>query len=442
MSYLFEIVIIIVLILINGFLALSEFAIVSARKRRLRQRAKEGNERAAVALELAENPTPFLSTIQIGITLVGILAGAFGGATIARGLAVYFQKFPALVAYSDIMSIGLVVLVITYLTLIFGELVPKRLALDNAERIAPIVAKPIRFIALLAKPVEMILSLSTNTVLRIFKVRGPAEPSVTEEDIRGLLEDGTKAGIVEKVELKMIKGIFDIGDQRAESLMTPRPYIIALDLEDPNAENLQKMIESGRTIFPVYEGHLDSIVGVVSVKDVLANIVNHDSVDIRSSVKSPVFAPEAIPVLKLLDVLKEKGSDMALLVDEYGSIQGIITLHDVLEAIVGSIRPLGERPEMPVIIREDGSLLIDGDTALADVKDILKVGSFPGEELEQYRTLGGMVVHILQRIPTPGDHFEMGGIRYEVLDVDGNRVDKVLVMRIQKTHPNEQESLP
>lgn len=434
MSYLLEIVIIIILIMINGFFALSEFAIVSARKIRLRQKAKEGDTRAGVALELAENPTPFLSTIQIGITLVGILAGAFGGATLARGLMAYLQEIPALAPYSEIISISLVVIVITYLTLIFGELVPKRLALDNAESIAPVVAKPMRFIAYIAKPVEIILSLSTEAVLKILHVRGPAEPPVTEEDIRTILEIGTKAGIVEKAELKMIKRIFDLGDQRADSLMTPRPNIIALDLEDTDDENLQKIILGGRTIYPVYEGHLDAIVGVVTVKDVLANIIDRNNKDIRASVKSPVFAPEAIPVLKLLDVFKEKGSDIALLVDEYGSIQGIITLHDVLEAIVGSIRPFEEIPETPVVIREDGSLLIDGEASLEDIKGILEVDSFPGEEEAQYHTLGGFVEFIMQRIPSTGDYFEIEGIRYEVVDMDGNRVGKVLVMRVPETN--------
>jgi putative hemolysin len=436
MSYFFEIIVVLVLIALNGIFAMSEFALVSARKTRLRQRAEEGDTRAAAALKLANEPTPFLSTIQIGITLVGIFAGAFGGATIAERLASYLRDFPALAPYSDALSITLVVLVITYLTLIFGELVPKRLALNNAEAIASHVAKPMFFLSLIAKPLVIILSHSTEVVLRLMRVRKITGPPVTEEEIKIMLEEGTEAGVFERAELSMIEGVFDIGDRRVESLMTHRTDIIALDLSDPADENLRKIIGSGRSNFPAYERDLDNIVGMISVKDVLARLVEGGAADIRASVTKPLFAPEAITVLKLLESFKETGVHVALITDEYGSIQGIITLHDILEAIVGDVRTLGEPVETQVVAREDGSWLIDGDTPVEKLKGALSVDSFPGEKEGYYRTIAGLIMFILQRIPKTGDHIELEGLRYEVVDMDGNRIDKVLVTQIPEVLPD------
>jgi putative hemolysin len=274
MSYLVEIVIILVLIIINGIFAMAEFAMVSAKKTRLQQRADEGDAQAAAALEIANEPTRFLSTIQIGITLIGILAGAFGGTTVAKGIAAYLTEIALFAPYSDIIAITLVVIVITYLTLIFGELVPKHLALNNAENIASLFAKPMRLVSAVASPLVFILSHSTEGVLRIMRVHETAETPVTEEEIKILLEEGTEAGVFEKAELNMVEGVFELDDRRVESLMTHRSEVIALDLNDPAEENLRKMTRSGRSNFPVYEGDLDTNVGMVSVKDVLARMVD------------------------------------------------------------------------------------------------------------------------------------------------------------------------
>ncbi|WP_410509694.1 hemolysin family protein [Methanosarcina hadiensis] len=434
MPYLFDIIIILVLIALNGIFSMSEFALVSAKKTRLRQRAEGGDARAATALKLANEPTPFLSTIQIGITLVGIFAGAFGGATIAGELEIYIQQFPVLAQYSRTLSITLVVLIITYLTLVFGEIVPKRLALNNAEAIASHVAKPMLFLSLLAKPLVFILSYSTETVLRLMRVRKITGPPVTEEEIKIMLEEGTEAGVFEKAELSMIEGVFDIGDRRVESLMTHRTDIIALDLDDPVDENIRKMIESGRSNFPAYERDLDNVVGMVSVKNILAKLVESGTVDIRASITRPLFAPEAISVLKLLESFKETGVHIALVTDEYGSIQGIVTLHDILEAIVGDVRSIGEPAEAQITVLENGSWLIDGDMPVEKLKDVLSVDYFPGEEQGYYRTIAGLVMFILQRIPKTGDHFELMGLKYEVVDMDGNRIDKVMVSRLLEKH--------
>ncbi|MFA0822537.1 MAG: hemolysin family protein [Methanomethylovorans sp.] len=432
MSYTFEIVTIIVLIILNGIFAMSEFALVSSKRPRLKQLAEEGNTGAAAALELSTKITPFLSTIQIGITLVGILAGAFGGATVAEGLAVYLKNYPLIAPYSNALSITFVVLIITYLTLILGELVPKQVALNKAEAIASKVAKPMLFLSTLARPLVIILSVSTEAVLRIMRVQKLKGPPVTEEEIKIMLEEGTEAGVFEEAELSMIEGVLEIGDLRVESLMTYRTDIIALDLDDTVKENLQKMIISGRSYFPAYEKNLDNIVGMVSVKDILAKIVESGTVDIKENVTNPLFVPEAISVLKLLELFKELGVHIALITDEYGGIQGIITLHDILEAIVGDVRSLGEPVETPVVVREDGSWLIDGDMSIDKLKEILSVDSFPEEEDGYYRTIAGLIMYVLQRIPKTGDHIELKRLRYEVVDMDGNRIDKVLVEKITK----------
>lgn len=426
MSYLPEVAIVLALIVLNGIFSMSEFALVSSKKTRLRQWAEEGNKKAETALKLANEPTSFLSTVQIGITLVGILAGAFGGAAVAEGLSGYIGSIPSLARYSYALSITLVVLLITYLTLIFGELVPKRLALNNAESIASNVAKPMFFLSVIAKPLVLILNYSTETVLKILKVPKFTGPPVTEEELKMMLVEGTEAGVFEKAELTMIEGVLEIGERRVDSLMTHHTEIIALDLNDPLEVNLRKMIESGRSAFPVYERDLDNIIGMVSVKDILARIVEGGTTDLRASITKPLFIPEAITVLKLLESFKETGVHVALITDEYGSIQGIITLHDVLEAIVGDVRSLGEPAEAQVVEREDGSWLIDGDTPIEKIKDILAIDYFPGEEKGYYRTVAGLIMFILQRIPNVGDHIEYGGFRYEVIDMDGNRIDKVM----------------
>lgn len=430
MSYLVEIIIILVLIILNGIFAISEFALVSAKKTRLRQRAEEGDIQAATALKLANEPTPFLSTIQVGITLVGILAGAFGGATIAKELAAYFIKFPTLAPYSEALGVALVVLLITYLTLVFGELVPKRLALSNAESIASYVAKPMLLLSILAKPLVIVLSHSTETVLRILRAKKTTESPVTEEEIKFMLEEGTEAGVFDKAEISIIESAFEIGDRRVDSLMTHRTDIIALDLDDPTEKNLQKMIVSGRSNFPVYESDLDNMIGIVSVKNVMARMVKGNTINIKDLVTRPLFVPEAVTVLRLLELFKESGVHFALIIDEYGSIQGIITLHDILEAIVGNVHSFGEPVEMPIVTMKDGSWLIDGDTPIEELKEALSVNSFPGEEYGYYRTIAGLIMFILQQIPKTGDYIELKGLRYEVVDMDGNRIDKVMVTRV------------
>ncbi|MBN1168142.1 MAG: HlyC/CorC family transporter [Methanospirillaceae archaeon] len=430
MSYVLEMLVILFLIALNGIFAMSEFAIVSAKKMRLVKMEQEGDVRATVALDLAREPTPFLSTIQIGITLVGIFAGAFGGAMLAEQLGVYLNEIFPSVPYSDLLSLALVVLVITYFTLVFGEIVPKRIALQNPERIAVMVAKPLRLLSVIARPLVMILSASTNAILHIARLREDAAPLVTEEDIKILLAEGTKDGIFFQSELSMVTGVFALDDRRVETLMTHRPDIITLDLLDPVNENLQIMIESCHSSFPVYEEHIDNIVGMISIKDVLRTVVQDDRYDLRASLTQPLFIPEGISVLTLLESFKKSGVLIALVTDEYGGIQGIITLHDILEAIVGDVHSPGEPVETPIVRRKDGSWLIDGDVSLEDIHDHIPVNYTPEEGRGHYRTIAGFILYMLQRIPIAGDYFEYEGFRFEVVDMDKKRIDKVMVSRV------------
>jgi putative hemolysin len=376
-----------------------------------------------------DEPSSFLSTVQIGITLVGIFAGAFGGATVARELGAWFLQFPFLSPYSDILGITLVVLVITYLTLVFGELVPKRIALTNAEAIASAVARPMQLLSIIGAPLVFIFSHSTDVILKILRIHDAAEPPVTEDEIKILLAQGTEAGVFEKAELSMVEGVFGLDDRRVDSVMIPRPRIIALDLHDPPEENAKIVTRNHHSHFPVYEGDLDRIVGMVSVRDILAGHIVRGTFDIRAAVTHPLFISGSFSVLRLLELFKKTGLHIALVTDEYGSIQGIVSLHDILEAIVGDVRTHGEPVDTPVVQREDGSWLINGDIPVAELRTVLSVKSFPGEDERQYRTLAGLVLFLLGRIPRTGDTAESGGLRYEVVDMDGNRIDKVLVTR-------------
>lgn len=425
----FEILLVISLILINGVLSMSELAVVSARRARMEQRAKDGSAGARVAIDLAEKPTRFLSTVQIGITLVGILAGAFGGATVATAVSDWLSTVPVLDDYSDVLGIVLVVLAITYLSLVIGELVPKRLALRNPEGIATVVARPMRTLSTVAGPVVALLTISVEAVLRVCGIRPSDEPSVTEAEIEYLMNEGAQAGIFERREQLLVESIFDLNDRRVGSLMTPRQWIVGIDSRDSPAAIRRIVGTSRHTHFPVYDGSLDRILGIVSIKDLWDQIATGEPLDPRAAMVEPLFVPEQMTVLEVMERFRETGSHKALVVDEYGAVQGMIALNDVLEAIVGDIHA-GQHPDEPrALQRDDGSWLIDGLVPVADLRDMLGVGAFPGEVEERFDTLGGFMMAALDRVPRPADHVEWGDLRFEVVDMDGNRVDKVLVSR-------------
>lgn len=416
-----ELLLIFVLVLLNGMLAMSEAALISARKARLQQRANEGDKRASTVLGLTATPNRFLSTVQVGITLVGVLAGAVGGASIVDFLAPLFARVPILAPYNTSISLALVVLGITYTTLILGELVPKRLALHNPEDIASLVAKPMIIISKVFSPVIRLLSLSTDLVLRLIGIRPSTEPPVTEEEIHVLLDQGTQAGVFEEAEQDMVAGVFRLNDRRVYSLMTPRTEILWLDVRDKTDEILKKLSEGPYSRFPVCQGSLDNVLGIVKARELLTRSLAGEPIHLKECLSSALFIPETTFASRALEVFKESNKELVLVIDEFGGITGLLTINDVLEEIVGDI----EVGEPQVTQRQDGSWLLDGMLDIDEFKEIFHLGLLPNED--DYETLAGFVMTSLGRIPKSADRFEWEGLRFEVVDMDARRVDKVLV---------------
>jgi putative hemolysin len=400
------------------------------RKVRLQQLANQGNKKARAALELASSPNQFLAGVQIGITLLAILSGAFAESTIAQRLAPLLNLIPWLATYREAVSSVIAVLIITYLTLIIGELVPKQLALNNPERIASEIAIPMQMLARFVSPIVYLLSASTDLVMRLMGIRPSTEPQVTEEEIRVLIEQGTEAGTFEEAEQDMVERVFRLGDRPVNALMTPRPDIVWLDLEDSAEENRKKMLDSCHSRFPVCQGGLDNVLGVMHVTDLLSRALSSQPLDLTVSLRQPVFVPESTRGLKILEVFKQTGIHLALVVDEYGVVQGLVTLNDILIEIVGDVPSAGELEDPQAVQRDDGSWLLDGMLPVDDFFEIFDINEVPFENRGSYQTLGGFVITHLGRIPSATDNFEWQHLRFEVMDMDGNRVDKVLVMQI------------
>src|SRR6478672_2865644 len=425
-----DILIVLLLIFLNGLFVMSEMAIISVRKVRLQQMANQGSINARVALDLANAPNQFLPTVQIGITMLAILSGAFGETTIAKRIEPLLRLIPALAPYSQTIASVVAVLTITYLTLIIGELVPKRLALNNPEPIASSVAIPMRMLSKIGAPAVYLLSYSTDLVMRLMRISPSTEPQVTEEEIKVLIEQGTEAGTFEEAEQDMVERVFRLGDRRVSALMTPRPDMVWLDLDDSAENNRQRMIDSAYSRFPVCQGGIDNMLGIVHVTDLLSRSLASQPLDLTVALRSPLFVPESTRGLKVLELFKQTGTHLALVVDEYGVIQGLVTLNDILVEIVGDI-PSIDQPEDPQVVqREDGSWLLDGMLSVEEFFELFHLKELTGEQRGNYHTLGGFVIMQLGRIPSSADHFEWSGLRFEVMDMDGNRVDKVLVMMI------------
>ena len=421
-----EILILILLILINGFFSLAEMAIVSSRKVRLQQRAEEGSKGAETALVLARQPTRFLSTVQTGITLIGILSGAFGGATIAEWLATLFARYPALQPYSEAIGVGIVVTLVTYFSLVIGELVPKRLALNNAEAIATSVAPLMDFVAKVARPIVSLLSASTEMLVRLLRIKPTSEPAITEEEVRILIEQGRETGVFEDVEQEIVERVFRLSDRTVNSLMTHRSEMVWLDIEDPLDVNIKKILDSGHFNFVVCKGNFEQVLGILRSKDLLREYAAKRPVGIPASLPMPPFVPEGMKALELVARLRHDKSPVALIVDEYGTIDGMVTLTDVLEAIVGDIPALDEAGEPAVTHREDGSWLVDGMMPVDELQMLLDLDELP-EDADDYDTVGGLIMSQIGRVPAVVDKFEWNDLRFEALDMDGHRVDKVLI---------------
>jgi putative hemolysin len=420
-----QIVILLLLLVANGVFAAAELSIASSRKVRLHQRAEAGDKGAKAALDLASEPGRFLSTVQIGITLISILTGAFGSSSLGAFLGTVLTQVPLLAPFSAQLGVFLAILVITYLSLVIGELVPKQLALGNPEAIAARVAGPMGRLSVFASPVVWLLSRSTALILRILGNRPSTEPAVTEEEITILVQQGAQAGVFQAAEREIVDRVFRLGDQRVVDLMVPRPRVSWIDITTPEEESLLQMARAGYTHYPICRGDLDHVLGIVSVRELWARQVSGQPSDIESAMRPPLYLPETVAAYQALEQLQSSGSRIALVLDEYGGIEGLITLGDVLGDLVGE----GEPPvgAAGAVRRDDGSWLVDGMLPLDEFREFIPVDELPGEELGYFQTLGGFVLAQLGRLPETGDRITWGGYDFEVVDMDGQRVDKVLV---------------
>lgn len=435
-----ETFLVLILILANGLFAMSEMAIVAARKSRLQERAANGSASARMALQLANNPNEFLSTVQVGITVVGTLASAVGGATIAARMASHLDQYEFIAPHGETVSLAIVVVLLSYVSLIVGELVPKRLALRSPERVSTMVAPLMRWLAIIASPAVRFLSLSTELVLKLIPSHKSAEADVTDEEIKGLIDQAVGAGTMQHDEREMLQGVFWLGDRRVNQIMTPRTRIVWLDSAASTEKILNVVAASHYSTFPVGKESLDGILGTVHVKDLLPGGVRTQRLDIQASLKPPLIVPETIAAVRIIPLFKQSHTHMALAVDEHGSIQGVVTLTDIIEAIVGDIPSHGQSEPPSGVRRKDGSWLVDGIMPLVEVKELLGMPAIP--EPSDVTTVAGLVVSELGRIPTAGDTVQIAGAQFEVLDMDGTRVDKLLIRPVRSDKGDPQVDRP
>ena len=435
----FEIIIILILIIFTGYLSMSELAVVSVRKAKMQKYLDEGNKRAEIVMNLLEDPNEFLSTVQIGISLIGVLTGAFGGVTLAEPLSKYISFLP----YCQEISVIIVVIVTTYLTLVVGEIVPKVIALNDPERISLRVAKSMIILSKICKPVSVILAKSSSFLLWAMRIENKNDEAVTEEEIELMIKEGREEGTIEQEEEDIIKRVFKLDDQKVESIMTPRNEIIWIDLEDERDVNKVKIIESRRSIFPIASEELDDFIGVVQAKDILSMMFSDEEFDINKIVKEPLVVSEHLETLELLKEFKENQGyvHMSLVVDEFGSVEGLITLNDLLEGIVGDIPGIDEEDEPQATKRQDGSWLIDGRYPIDKFKELFEFNeTLPDEEEDGYTTLAGFILSLSGTIPDEKDTYECGRFIFEIVDIDGHQIDKVLVTDLgPQEEPEEEE---
>jgi len=428
---LFECGVILVLLMANGVFAMTEIAVVSSRKARLRRLADQGNGKAAMALGLAEAPNRFLSTVQIGITLVGIFAGAFGGATLSAKLASPISQIAFLAPYADKIAFAIVVAVITYFSLVLGELVPKRFGLSNPEGVAMMMARPMNWLSKFAAPVVNFLSVSTDALLRLLGFTPEKEVAVSEEEVRVMMQEGVRAGAFNKVESQIVHSALELDQLPVREIMTPRPKVIWLNQEDSHDQVWHKIVVSGHSHFPVYQGDRDHTVGFVSVKAIYANLAAGAGVKLKDLTIAPLIVPGTQTVLQLVETFKQSGKHLALVTDEFGSLVGLVTLNDVMEAVVGEFPTQGERAKPAAKEREDGSWLVDAMIDIEAFERALPHFKFGADAYSEYQTLAGYMVKTLGHVPREGETFEAQGYLFEILDMDRHRVDKVLVMPIR-----------
>lgn len=411
---------------------MAEIAVVASRKSKLQKMASDGDKKARKVLEISENPSRFLSTVQIGITLVGIFAGAFGGAKIAGPISDNLNEIAVLAPYSDFIALAIVVGIITYLSLIIGELVPKRIALTNPEKIATFIAAPMNKLTAITNPLVTILSFSTDAVSKLINVKDASEPVISDEEIRILLREGTRAGVFEKEERDIVERTLRLSDKKVGTLMTTRREIVWLDIDSPFKTLRNKITKTPHSHFPVCRNNLDTVLGVVRAKNVFVDFLREEKIDLKKSLHKPLFIPESMDCLKVLELFKKSGIHLALISDEYGNTKGLLSLSDILEDIVGDIPTINEIEESEIIERENGTFLVDGLVPVEELKDHFHIKRLSGERTGNFHTLGGFMTYKVGRIPTSGDKIEVGDFRFEIVDMDGTRVDKVLITPIKR----------
>ncbi|GMG93855.1 hemolysin family protein [Cupriavidus metallidurans] len=424
-----EIAILLALILVNGLFAMSEIALVTARKARLQRHIDEGDRGAMAAVKLGEDPTRFLSTVQIGITSIGVLNGVVGESTLAAPLGVWLQGFGISATTAGYVATAIVVAGLTYFSIVLGELVPKRLGQLAPEAIARMAARPISFLAVASTPFVKLLSSSTRLVLRLLGVKANRGPAVTEEEIHALLVEGSEAGIIEQQEHTMVRNVFRLDDRQLASLMVPRGDVVYLDVEASEDENLRRIEESDHARFPVVRGGMHDILGVVSARQMLAKRLRGEKAELTAVLQPAVFVPESVTGMELLENFRSSGGQVAFVIDEYGEVLGLVTLQDLVEAITGEFKPDAAGDEWAVQ-RDDGSWLLDGLIPIPELKDRIGLRAVPEEAKERYHTLSGMLLLLLGRLPQTTDAVQWEDWKFEIVDMDGKRIDKVLASRV------------
>jgi putative hemolysin len=420
-----EIAILFGLIILNGVFAMSEIALVTARKARLQKLAEAGDTAAEAAIKLGEDPNRFLSTVQIGITSIGVLNGIVGEATLAHPFGVWLHRVGVESPWAEYVATGLVVVSITYFTIVLGELVPKRLGQISPEAIARLVARPMLWLAAITKPFVRLLSGSTQLALRTIGVSERIEPSVTQEEINLMLAEGSSAGVIEQHEHQMVRNVFRLDDRQIASLMVPRSDVVYFDVNEPLEENLKRFEESDHSRFPVVRGGWEEVLGVANARQLLAQSLRGEKPDLLQHLQPAVFVPESLTGMELLENFKTSGVQLAFIIDEYGEVQGIVTLQDVMEAITGEFKT-HRAEDAWAVQRDDGSWLLDGLIPVPELKDRLGLKGVPEEERGRYNTLSGMLMLLLGRLPQTTDVCEWEDWKFEIVDLDGKRIDKVL----------------
>lgn len=426
-----DILIILFLILLNGVFAMSELALVSAKRLRLEKQAGEGSRGARAALQLADNPSHFLSTVQVGITLISIFNGAFGEASLVARLTPWFESMPAARPYAYQLSLGLVVVCITFASIILGELVPKRIAMQFPEAMATLIAPPLRVLSTIMSPFVKVLALATEAITRLIGIGGHKDETPTEEDITGMIKEGTDAGVFEKTEYDIVSRALRLDDRHLKALMTPRVDVAFVDIEGERSQVLQCIAESKYSRFPVCRGDRSRVVGFIHTGDLFEQAVRAgslDAIDLDAAVQEILYVPESVSAMGVLELFKKNNAELALIVDEYGDIQGLVTMTDLMSALVGDVTVIGEEHDPDAVQREDGSWLFDGGVPLDRFRDIFNTElRFPAEENGAYHTLAGFLFYQFGYIPRASETVSWDEYCFEVLDMDGNRIDRILV---------------